>query len=77
MAGLSLGSNPALETKVELYISCNNLKNKDLLSKSDPCCVVKMGERQLNGDYHWQDLGRTEVQKDNCMLVDCLDSPII
>ncbi|KAG2387833.1 hypothetical protein C9374_001427 [Naegleria lovaniensis] len=65
MAGLSLGSNPALETKVELYISCNNLQNKDLLSKSDPCCVVKIGERQLNGDFYWQDLGRTEVQKDN------------
>lgn len=27
-------------TRIEIRVSCNKLKNKDIGSKSDPCCVM-------------------------------------
>lgn len=45
-----------LSQKIELYIKCLELKNKDVLSKSDPFAVVL-----VNG----VEIGRTEVQRDN------------
>ena len=57
---------PSSEPKstVELFISCSNLKNKDLLSKSDPLCEVKIGDQQ-NGGVVWSVLGRTEMVLNN------------
>ncbi|KAF0979633.1 hypothetical protein FDP41_001301 [Naegleria fowleri] len=57
--------NQQPQTMVELFISCSNLKNKDLMSKSDPIVSAKIGERQKTGEVFWSDLGRTEVQKNN------------
>ena len=45
---------------VELSVRCTDLADKDLLSKSDPLCVMYM---QRNGQ--WFEVGRTEVIKDN------------
>ncbi|KAL9644301.1 hypothetical protein ABK040_005762 [Willaertia magna] len=56
MLSTSTPTPSAPQMKVELFISCQNLKNKDVLSKSDPCCVL-----YLNG----KESGRTEVVKDN------------
>ena len=38
----SAGANVSFFTKVQLTISCSNLKNKDVTSKSDPLCAVLM-----------------------------------
>lgn len=46
--------------KVELSISCSNLKDLDYFSKSDPCVFVyeKRGQR-------WEKIGTTEVIDNN------------
>lgn len=36
-------------TKVELNISCKDLENRDVLSKSDPCCCVDLGFQSARG----------------------------
>ena len=38
-----LGANE-LKQKVELRVSCKNLPNKDVTSKSDPCAVLYFKE---------------------------------
>uniref|UniRef100_A0A673I7J8 Copine-3 n=1 Tax=Sinocyclocheilus rhinocerous TaxID=307959 RepID=A0A673I7J8_9TELE len=48
-------------SKVELSISCNNLLDKDVGSKSDPLCVLL----QSVGDDKWSEVERTERVK-NC-----------
>ncbi|XP_038871523.1 copine-3-like [Salvelinus namaycush] len=48
-------------SKVELSISCSNLLDKDVGSKSDPLCVML----QSIGDDKWTELDRTERVK-NC-----------
>ncbi|XP_012696621.1 copine-1 isoform X3 [Clupea harengus] len=48
-------------SKVELSISCNNLIDKDVGSKSDPLCVLL----QSVGDDKWTEVDRTEQVK-NC-----------
>uniref|UniRef100_A0A674C7G7 C2 domain-containing protein n=1 Tax=Salmo trutta TaxID=8032 RepID=A0A674C7G7_SALTR len=48
-------------SKVELSISCSNLLNKDVGSKSDPLCVML----QSIGNDKWTELDRTERVK-NC-----------
>lgn len=49
-------------SQIEMTLSCRNLTNMDVLSKSDPYCIVKMKET-------WQDrfyeIGRTEQINDN------------
>ena len=47
---------------VELSISCLKLKNLDVLSKSDPCCVISLKNAATN---QWNEIGRTETIKDN------------
>ena len=59
-AAAMLGVN-TLASKIDLYISCTNLKNKDVGSKSDPFAVVLMHRLQKNGQYAWEELGRTEI----------------
>lgn len=51
-------STPSLSqfvTRVQLNISCKNLRDKDVLSKSDPMAVV-----MLFKDGNWFEIGRTE-----------------
>ena len=48
-------------SRVELSVSCNNLKDMDFFSKSDP--VVFLYER--HGRDRWVKLGRTEVIDNN------------
>uniref|UniRef100_A0A671YIQ6 Copine-3 n=1 Tax=Sparus aurata TaxID=8175 RepID=A0A671YIQ6_SPAAU len=43
-------------SKVELSVSCSDLLDKDVGSKSDPLCVLL----QKNGGDKWVELGRTE-----------------
>lgn len=49
-------------TQIEMTISCKNLLNRDITSKSDPFCIVRMKES-------WQEtfveVGRTETILDN------------
>lgn len=42
-------------SRIELHVSCTKVKDKDLFSKSDPCCLLYMHK---NDD--WTELGRTE-----------------
>lgn len=42
-------------TSIEIIVSCTSLKDKDILSKSDPCCIL-FSEK----DGNWVELGRTE-----------------
>ncbi|XP_018022776.1 copine-8 [Hyalella azteca] len=53
---------PSLGEKLELSFSASKLKNKDMLSKSDPLLVVSMSEVE---GAEAQEIGRTEVVKDN------------
>ncbi|XP_025056017.1 copine-3 isoform X4 [Alligator sinensis] len=48
-------------TKVELSISCNNLLDKDVGSKSDPLCVLL----QNTSGQQWYELDRTERIKNS------------
>lgn len=48
-------------TKVEISVSCRKLKQKDLLSKSDPMCVLFMRHYET---APWQEIGRTEMIRD-------------
>lgn len=47
----------ACMTKVELSISCRNLLNRDLTSKSDPLCLLETFEESSQS---WYELARTE-----------------
>ncbi|XP_043960704.1 LOW QUALITY PROTEIN: copine-3-like [Gambusia affinis] len=49
-------------TKVELTVSCENLLDFDIGSKSDPLCVLLM----CNSDSQWYEMGRTEKVQ-NCL----------
>uniref|UniRef100_A0A8C5CSU9 Copine 3 n=1 Tax=Gadus morhua TaxID=8049 RepID=A0A8C5CSU9_GADMO len=49
-------------TKVELTVTCDNLLDKDIGSKSDPLCVLLMSSKE----GHWYEVGRTE-QVQNCL----------
>jgi len=48
--------------KVEFYVSCRQLKNKDIISKSDPLVRCYARER---GNANWRLIGETEKIKDN------------
>lgn len=50
-------------SKVELFISCSNLKNKDLLSKSDPLVRLCVPDNLHSKSYKWVEFGRTEMIK--------------
>ncbi|XP_069156734.1 copine-8 isoform X5 [Procambarus clarkii] len=49
-------------SKVELTIEAKNLKNRDVLSKSDPLCILYMKE---TGQDSFYEVGRTEMIKDS------------
>lgn len=49
-------------TQVELTLSGRGLRNADILSKSDPYCIVSMKEPWQNRFY---EIERTEVIKDS------------
>ncbi|XP_035515561.1 copine-1-like [Morone saxatilis] len=48
-------------SKVELSVSCSDLLDKDVGSKSDPLCVLL----QSSGGDKWTELGRTERLKNS------------
>ncbi|KAF2361525.1 C2 domain [Trinorchestia longiramus] len=53
---------PSLGEKLELSFSASKLKNKDMMSKSDPFLVVALSEGDSS---EAKEVGRTEVIKDN------------
>ncbi|XP_039982808.1 copine-3-like isoform X2 [Xiphias gladius] len=57
-----LGSTP-WATKVELTVSCENLMDMDIFSKSDPLCALYIN----TSGSHWYEFGRTE------MILNCLN----
>lgn len=58
MAQRILSGEPV--SRLDVYVSCNKLKKKDIMSKSDPCCLmyVQIGDQ-------WKEVGRTEAIKNN------------
>ncbi|KAM7390762.1 hypothetical protein PAMA_008788 [Pampus argenteus] len=63
-AGGPPGSRPTeCVTKVALSVSCKNLLDMDVLSKSDPLCVLFMN----SSGSQWWEVGRTEK------IMNCLD----
>ena len=56
------GSVGDVVSKVELSFSCTKLRDLDVLSKSDPMCVLYS---KLGGAREWTKMGRTEMIKDN------------
>lgn len=52
-------------TKVELTMSCTNLLNLDIASKSDPYCLLSMKEKWQD-NLSWRQIERTETI-DNCL----------
>ena len=50
-------------TSVELSLSCDNLKDLDLISKSDPFCVVYYKDNSKQSQF--MEVGRTETIDDN------------
>ncbi len=57
------GGNAVMPTsQIEMTLSCRNLLNKDILSKSDPYCLV-----QMKDSWHekYFEIGRTETINDN------------
>ena len=49
-------------SKVQLFISCRNLKDVDFVGVSDPLCNLYMRENPAGA---WQKVGSTEIMKDN------------
>jgi hypothetical protein len=47
-------------SKVEIHVSCDKLLNKDVTSKSDPCCLV-----YAMSNSQWIEIGRTENIKNS------------
>ncbi|RWS24915.1 copine-8-like isoform X1 [Leptotrombidium deliense] len=62
MDNASKWQSDAFTSKVELSISCRNLRDTDILSKSDPQCIVYLKDH-YQGNYI--EIASTEVIKDN------------
>lgn len=60
--GASATAAAACTTQIEMILSCENLLNLDVMSKSDPFCVVHMKESWQNSFF---EIGRTEHVDDN------------
>ncbi|XP_067010984.2 copine-8 [Anabrus simplex] len=58
MATFTPGSSTLPSTEVELTISCRNLEDRDVFSKSDPMCVTYLKTFQ---DLDWKEISRTET----------------
>lgn len=57
------GGNAVMPTsQIEMTLSCRNLLNKDILSKSDPYCMVQMKDSWTE---KFVEIGRTETVNDN------------
>jgi Ca2+-dependent lipid-binding protein len=52
----------SVASRVELAVECSNLIDADILSKSDPMCVLFM--KELLSD-HYYEVGRTETIDNN------------
>ena len=50
-------------TSVELSLSCDNLRDLDVMSKSDPFCVVYYKDNSKQREFI--EIGRTEMIEDN------------
>ena len=48
---------------LELSLRCEGLADQDILSKSDPICVLFQAAK--GNDNHWIEIGRTECVRDN------------
>ncbi|KRX09762.1 C2 domain [Pseudocohnilembus persalinus] len=59
ITGNNYDEAPLLQT-MEIYVSCENLQNMDIISDSDP--QVKL-QKEKNGE--WEDIGVTEIIPDN------------
>ena len=57
------GVAPIPSTSVELSLSCDNLKDLDFISKSDPFCVVYYKDNSKQSQFI--EVGRTETIDDN------------
>lgn len=61
----NMGPSPtsaACTSQIEMILSCENLLNLDVMSKSDPFCIVHMKESWQNNFF---EIGRTEQIDDN------------
>ena len=58
------GTAGVARTEVELSISGRNLLDLDTFSKSDPMCVVYLGNPGKGGHF-WKEIGRTECINNN------------
>lgn len=56
-----VGANRMPTSQIEMTISCRNLINTDVLSKSDPFCIISMKEPWQNKYY---EIARTETIDD-------------
>jgi len=56
------GAAAVPSTQIELSVSCSGVRDLDLTSKSDPCCVLYLKEGS-SAQFH--EVGRTEVIKNN------------
>ncbi|XP_022609789.1 copine-3-like isoform X2 [Seriola dumerili] len=63
LSGASAPAATHWATKVELTISCENLMDMDVFSKSDPLCALYIN----TSGSHWYEFGRTE------MILNCLN----
>lgn len=59
--GASAPAATHMATKVELTISCDNLLDMDVFSKSDPLCALYIN----TSGSHWYEFGRTEMILNN------------
>lgn len=60
LAPFTTGNEPT--SQIEMTLSCRNLLNTDILSKSDPYCMVQM---KGSGQDKFYEIGRTETIDDN------------
>lgn len=56
------GAAAAPSTLVEISVSCRDLRDADVFSKSDPMCVLFIKE---HGSKNFREFGRTETIRDN------------
>ena len=60
-AAAELITGGGVTSRIELSISAQGLKDKDIMSKSDPFCVVSL----KNAKGAWEEIGRTEIIANN------------
>jgi len=61
---VNAGPTRSPTSTVMLNIACRNLANKDVVSKSDPICVVSI-EKRMGNTSKYEEVGRTEVIRNN------------